>query len=620
MININGRLLCESCFEEVTEACCPHCGYNAETSEIDLITLQPGSMLINKYAVGRIIGKGGFGITYLAYDIEQEKKVAVKEFFPYGIVARATGCTTVSAASADKADTFRSGAEKFYNEAELVSRFNGNPNIVCVYGFFYENGTVYFSMEYLKGKTLKDYIQKHGTLSEPQTLFLAKSMTNALFAAHGSSVLHRDISPDNIIICDNGDIKLIDFGAARQVVAEQSQTFSVILKPGFAPLEQYQKKGRQGPWTDIYSLGATLYYALTGEVPEDPMSRLENDEEYRSNRHNITSDLWQIILKATELKIENRYDDILRFSIDLNKVNIKPTPLVVPERAKMPYEKTLKMLNSGEADGTARTGDWLQPEEADGAARTEDRLQSEEADDTAQSEDQFQSDGADTPAPAKSRAALIPAICGTVAAAAIAAAIIVPLALNGSGNDAEVPDGPNSITTSYSDSAVEEVTDMEYTLSDGHTVSYTGQWKDGMPDGQGRGVYTSGDVYEGQWEKGEESGQGIYTWADGHVYEGEFANNARNGQGVMTWAGGGVYEGEWKDGKRKGQGTMTFADGTVYEGEWMNDRRTGKGKATYANGGTYDGYWKNDKRNGYGVATTSEGESFAGYWEDDILI
>ena len=128
--------------------------------------------------------------------------------------------------------------------------------------------------------------------------------------AHSASVLHRDISPDNIMLCDNGEVKIIDFGAARQVMTERSQTFSVILKPGFAPLEQYQKKGKQGPWTDIYSLGATLYYTLTGQIPDDPMSRQEEDDTFCENKFGVNEELWDIIIKATMLKSSERYQYI----------------------------------------------------------------------------------------------------------------------------------------------------------------------------------------------------------------------------------------------------------------------------------------------------------------------
>ncbi|MDE5991967.1 MAG: serine/threonine protein kinase, partial [Oscillospiraceae bacterium] len=287
MIRIKGRTVCENCFEETTSHKCPCCGYDTENSANDPTMLAPGSILFKKYIVGGVIGKGGFGITYLAYDTKANKKVAVKEYFPYSIAHRSAGSTVVSVASESNKETFELGAEKFYEEAQLISKFIGNPNIVEVYEFFYENDTVYLAMEYLQGCTLKEYIRDHGVISAPQALYIANGVSNALAEAHGASVLHRDISPDNIVLCSSEDVKLIDFGAARQVIAEYSQSFSVILKHGFAPLEQYNSKGNQGPWTDIYSLGATLYYALTGDVPEDPMIRFDNDDTFKENQFGI---------------------------------------------------------------------------------------------------------------------------------------------------------------------------------------------------------------------------------------------------------------------------------------------------------------------------------------------
>ncbi len=338
MIEFNGRKFCENCFSEWTVGTfCTHCGYNPDVTATDPTMLKPGSILLGKYIVGKVIGKGGFGVTYVAYDITANKKVAIKEFFPYGVALRAPGTTTVSVSSMNNAEAFRMGAEKFFNEAQLVSKFNGNPNIVGVHEFFYENDTVYFAMEYLQGHTLKEHIQEHGVLTPAQALFIFQNVSNALMAAHSLNVMHRDISPDNIILCDNGDVKLIDFGAARQVVAEHSQSFSVILKPGFAPLEQYQKKGNQGPWTDIYSLGATIYHSLTEDIPEDPMSRIDDDEDFSSNKYNIEPELWAIIKKATELKIEDRYGDVFMLKNDLNNVSYQPEPVIIPTEA--PSEK-----------------------------------------------------------------------------------------------------------------------------------------------------------------------------------------------------------------------------------------------------------------------------------------
>lgn len=327
MIEINGRHICENCFEETASVPCAHCGYDPAESARDPTLLAPGTVLLEKYIIGKVLGKGGFGVTYLTYDKAAENKVVVKEYFPYGIARRSADNTTVTFSSADNADVFEVGAEKFYNEAKLISKFNDYPNIVNIYEFFYENGTVYYSMEYLSGQTLKEYIRDHGTIGAPQALYIARRIADALEVAHGGSVLHRDISPDNIIICDNGNVKLIDFGSARQVIDERSQSFSVIVKPGFAPLEQYQKNGNQGPWTDIFSLGTTLYFALTGDIPEDPISRFDEDDTFKSNLFDIDPELWDIISKAVKLKIKDRYASAAELNEALKKVSFKSQQL-----------------------------------------------------------------------------------------------------------------------------------------------------------------------------------------------------------------------------------------------------------------------------------------------------
>lgn len=335
MIEINGKQLCENCFEEISGDKCGSCGYVSSDSALDKSLLTAGSILSNRYVIGRVIGKGGFGTTYLAYDALVCRKIAIKEYFPYGIAQRTSENADVSVLSEDNAQAFELGAEKFYNEAKLVSRFNGNPNIVGVYDCFYENNTVYMAMEYLSGRTLKEYIRENGVLSVAQALYVAKIVTGALVVAHSASILHRDISPDNIIVCDDGNIKLIDFGAARQVVAEHSQSFSVILKPGFAPPEQYSKKGNQGAWTDVYSVGTTLYYMLTGDIPEDPSARFDHDDTFKENNFNVDSALWEIITKATKLKAEDRYQDAYELRKALDLIPVAAEPLIVQDEAQV---------------------------------------------------------------------------------------------------------------------------------------------------------------------------------------------------------------------------------------------------------------------------------------------
>lgn len=326
MITVNDRKLCENCFMETDQEPCPFCSYDKSRRKRDITVLEMGSILDGRYMTGGVIGKGGFGITYLAYDIKLDKRVAVKEYYPRGIATRGEDRVTVSASDENSERTFRDGAERFYKEAELVSRFNGNPNIVNVYDFFRENDTVYFTMGFLKGETLKTYINTKGHITEGQAMSVYNCVTDALLITHSMNILHRDISPDNIMLCNDGTIKLIDFGAARQVLAEESHSLSVILKQGYAPLEQYQRKGKQGPWTDIYALGATIYTALTGEYLYDPMSRMEDDSEFQNNLHGISEGLWNVIKKSTMLQIKERYQDIIELKKDLTALKIKAEP------------------------------------------------------------------------------------------------------------------------------------------------------------------------------------------------------------------------------------------------------------------------------------------------------
>lgn len=347
MVTINNKKLCEHCFAEINTEPCPKCGYDRASYRNDPITLMLGSVLNGRYMIGRVIGKGGFGITYLAYDLKLDSRIAVKEYYPMGLALRTPGNTRVSVSNQESEETFQNGAEKFYNEAKMVAKFNGNPNIVSVHDFFYENDTVYFTMGYLEGETLKSYI-KRNPVTEGQAVNIMQDISNALMAAHSMRILHRDVSPDNIMLCDDGTIRLLDFGAARQVMAEQSQSLSVILKQGFAPLEQYQKRGKQGPWTDIYALGATVYNALTGDILDDSISRLDDDSDFQGNKHGISDELWNIIRKSTMLKPEDRYRDVFELKKDLNELTIEPEAIVEvnPEMDFQAKHETAKAFES----------------------------------------------------------------------------------------------------------------------------------------------------------------------------------------------------------------------------------------------------------------------------------
>ena len=339
MITFGNKQICEYCLTEGSGKTCRVCGFDKTNYKKEWGVLPPGSILSGKYIVGKIIGQGGFGITYLAYDTKHEKKVALKEYYPVTYSKRGEDGVTVAASRAEDAELYKSGMEKFYEEASLVSRFNGNPNIVSVYEFFYENDTAYFVMELLRGISLKAYIDEHGCLSPEETLYIADKVSNALMVTHSANTLHRDISPDNIMLCADGNVKIIDFGAARQVAADNPKSMSVILKQGFAPLEQYQRRGKQGPWTDLYSLGATLYYTQTKVCLDDPMSRSDDDSEFQSNSFNIEPQLWEVIRHSLNIKIDERYKDAFEFRTALDKIEYKSKAITV----KLPEEETVPL-------------------------------------------------------------------------------------------------------------------------------------------------------------------------------------------------------------------------------------------------------------------------------------
>jgi len=339
MLNINNQNLCEYCFEQLPgkTKSCPCCPGEHNITKYPT-ALPEKTILVGRYSVGKVLGKGGFGITYLCYDLKEGKKVAIKEYFPDTLAHRNTGETAVTSYDDARLESFRIGAEKFYEEAKMVARFNGNPNIISVYEFFYENNTAYFVMEYLSGTDMKGYLEQHGgRISESEVLYIAKRAIEALMIIHSTGVLHRDISPDNIFICDNGDVKLIDFGAARQVIADASNSLSVILKHGFAPIEQYQRKGKQGAWTDIYALGASMYYSITGKLPDDAMSRLE---EPALDFSGVSPKFAAVIDRMLAVKADDRYRTVFEVLNDLNATGIAETSLhISPEVKKSFCEK-----------------------------------------------------------------------------------------------------------------------------------------------------------------------------------------------------------------------------------------------------------------------------------------
>ncbi|MBC7500454.1 MAG: serine/threonine protein kinase [Herminiimonas sp.] len=230
------------------------------------------------FEITGVIGEGGFGIVYLALDHSLQRLVAIKEYMP-GAMAGRDADKQVVVRSARHVDTFATGLKSFINEARLLAQFD-HPGLIKVYRFWEENKTGYMAMRYYEGQTLKSVItHTPHRISEAWLKAMLKPMLEALDALYKVQILHRDISPDNIMIQENGEAVLLDFGAARQVIGDITHALTVILKPGYAPIEQYADdvSMKQGPWTDIYSLCAVVYYAVAGKPPTRSVARLMQD-------------------------------------------------------------------------------------------------------------------------------------------------------------------------------------------------------------------------------------------------------------------------------------------------------------------------------------------------------
>ena len=318
--------LCPGCMRIVEdfEKPCPYCGFDKREYEKtrSYRTLPPGTILAGKYFLGKVIGEGGFGITYLAWEMNLEVPVAVKEYFPSGLATRDTQLTggkskTVSVMAGDQGHYSQSGLRSFEQEARNLAKFQNLPGVVSVKDLFFENQTAYLAMEYIPGITMKQYLRSKGNrLDERTVLRLMRPVLESLDKVHRSGIIHRDISPDNILITADQKVTLIDFGAARMASGNDGKSMTILLKHGYAPVEQYQSKGRQGPWTDVYAICATMYRMISGKVPEEAVDRIENDRVKpltmlaREENFQVSRRVSDVIQKGLSVSASHRYQNV----------------------------------------------------------------------------------------------------------------------------------------------------------------------------------------------------------------------------------------------------------------------------------------------------------------------
>lgn len=324
--------LCMGCMKEYDDRfdICPHCGYVFNTPPIQSYHIAPGSVLKQRYIVGRVLGFGGFGVTYVGRDYVMDRKVAIKEYLPSEFATRMPTQQKVTVYSGDREEQFKEGLLKTMDEAKRLAKFDSVPGVVQIYDCFEANGTSYIVMEYLDGISLKEYLETRGRMTVEQALKVILQIAAAMEQVHKTGILHRDIAPDNIYVLnpdepDDLKVKLLDFGAARYATTIHSKSLSVIIKPGYAPEEQYRSRGDQGAWTDVYALAATLYKMLTGETPEDAMERQVKDEVKKPSKMGVklSKPMETALMNALNVKIQDRTQTMKDFSQELMAAEVK---------------------------------------------------------------------------------------------------------------------------------------------------------------------------------------------------------------------------------------------------------------------------------------------------------
>lgn len=292
------------------------------------LALPEGTVLAGQYTIEKVLGQGGFGISYKARDHKNNIDVAIKEFFPDTLAYREH--TKVISYPGERTENYEYGKQSFLEEAKTLSKFIGCENIVRIYSYFEENQTAYFVMEFIEGVSFDKYISEHGgKIDCEDAKRILIPVMDALAAVHSQGIIHRDVTPDNIYITNSGTVKLLDFGAARYSLGDKSRSLDVILKHGFAPKEQYTRHGRQGPFTDVYSLGATFYYALTGRRPPDSVDRLEEDDLIPPSTlgARITDYEEQAILQALNVQPSERFQTMTAFKTAfMDEAGYAPAP------------------------------------------------------------------------------------------------------------------------------------------------------------------------------------------------------------------------------------------------------------------------------------------------------
>ena len=356
---------CLGCMEDFRGYPCPRCGYDPKTAKNAEYALTPGTILAGKYLVGKVLGQGGFGITYIGWDIPLERKVAVKEYYPSGQVSRSPGTRNLTWYTTEAAEQARrDGMQMFLKEARKMSKVDGIPGVVRVLDLFQENGTAYIVMEFIEGVTLKAKLQQTGPLPWEQVRELFLLVIQTMAQVHKAGLVHRDLSPDNIMLLPDGSVKILDLGAAKDLSINSGASSMQVAKSGFSPLEQYIQRGGSGPWTDVYSMAATIYYTLTGKLPPNAIDRLDKDTLSWENAALLAlpPQALKALQKAMAVQAQNRTQSMDVLGQGLMGKKQSPQPQTVPggqNSGKKPDNSAAEVNRTGEKAKKKRK--WIVP-------------------------------------------------------------------------------------------------------------------------------------------------------------------------------------------------------------------------------------------------------------------
>jgi serine/threonine protein kinase len=621
---------------------------------IDNVQALPLGTQLGDYRLDAVIGHGGFGITYRAFDGQLAKMVAIKEYLPIEFAVRRG--SDVVPRGARFADDFAWGRERFLDEARALARFR-HPHIVPVLRFLEANGTAYTVMEFEDGRSVGELLRKPGArLPADDVRRLAEGLLSGLGAVHAQGFLHRDIKPSNVIIRRDGVPILIDFGAARLAIGGRTQTLTSILTPQYAPIEQYALDGKQGPWSDIYSAAAVLHHAVAGEPPPQAASRVHGDPyrplaKTQADRFDLP--FLAAIDKALAFAPAERPQTVQEwrtlFGVSLPFAHDAPTQRLTPQA-------TPPRLGGVDRDKDERLPPiWTPPRRRGGLAiaialllvvllglavwRFQPELR--EALAPTPPAPPTQANAAPTPPPTPAPTATptpIPAPAATPAPtpsltpsamaqkalvdqaqrAAIEARAVFDKAKEAADAARTLAGEARIAAARAARSGLENAT----RLSSDDGASYVGQASDGKRQGLGVAEAKDGDRQAGEWKDNVLNGLGIERLSDGLRFEGQWRDGVPAGLGVRDRSGVDHAEGNFAGGRMEGPGTRrSLAEPSVTQsGEWHADSLDGPGVEVLPGGERYEGSFRAGKRQGYGQVVGTDDKVQAGRWEDGKLV